>query len=206
MWNPLLHEFCLTEAEMTKFMQVKRTNLTLPTENHNVRRFSFQNKTYSIDNCCKRLPPAARSIYIFSNTKPSVKLEVFSRFNLLKVLAIFPKFERFNSFPIMITKLFHLRYLAISFCGNLPASISELPNLQTLIIHRNKYSPDMYLPGNIWIMRNLRLMHLEYTSCLPSPSREILNKHLVIGMPNLVELSVLSCTSCTNEVFFTFPI
>ncbi|XP_059276748.1 putative late blight resistance protein homolog R1A-3 [Lycium ferocissimum] len=229
--HDLLREFCLIEADTTKFMHVKRTYQvsTLPTPKHNVRRFSFQTQTYSPDVCCKLLPPVARSFYVFTQLElpcanryvsprhrvellPSshgiphfVTFEVFSRFKLLRVLAIFHEYERFGSFPLVITKLFHLRYLAVRCEGNLPASISELQHLQTLIIHGNEYRHST-LPGKIWMMKNLRHIHLGGSNYLPNPIREsTLNKQLVTGMPNLEELSGLCSTSCTNEVFSDIP-
>ncbi|OIT21578.1 PREDICTED: putative late blight resistance protein homolog R1B-12 [Nicotiana attenuata] len=229
--HDLLREFCLIEATMTKFMHVERTNSTLSlTQKHNVRRFSFQTEDYLVGDCCKILPPVARSIYVFSLlrrpftthynlrhrmrmrlrnllysdiTQHPTILEVFSRFNLLRVLAIFT--GAFHSFPLAITKLFHLRYLAVKCGGNLAASISELQNLQTLI-HAQFRSVITSLPGEIWMMKNLRHIHLERNSYLPSPRREsILNKHIVTGMPNLEELSGVCSTSCTKEVFFRMP-
>ncbi|XP_019241238.1 PREDICTED: putative late blight resistance protein homolog R1A-3 [Nicotiana attenuata] len=220
--HDLLREFCLIEAEMTKFMHVQRTNEapTLPlTQKHNVRRFSFQTQSYSADNRCNLLPPFVRSIYLFSRLRrpcaTSYTLlevlsisphhtvhEVISPFNLVRVLAIFH--EEFHSFPLVITKLFHLRYLEIQFRGNIPASISELQNLQTLISKQR--FPFTTLPGNIWMMKNLRHIHLVGGCYLPSPKREsIRNKHLVTWMPNLEELSVLCISSCTNEVFSRIP-
>ncbi|KAK4344289.1 hypothetical protein RND71_037383 [Anisodus tanguticus] len=229
--HDLLREFCLIDAETTKFMHVKRTYevSTLPKQKHNVRRFSFQTQTYSPDDCCKLLPPIARSFYVFSQLdlpyatryiSPRHRVEVlpysremphfvtfdvFSRFKLLKILAIFHEYEGFSSFPIVITKLFHLRYLAVRCDGNLPASILELQHLQTLIIHGNEYRCTT-LPGKIWMMKNLRRIHLGGANYLPNPTREsILYKQLVIGMPNLEELSGLCSTSCTNEVFSAIP-
>lgn len=57
-------------------------------------------------------------------------------------------------------------------------------------------------PGTIWMMKNLRHIHLEGATSLRS---DILNKHLVTEMPNLQEFSVLCSTSCTNEVFSIIP-
>ncbi|KAK6782717.1 hypothetical protein RDI58_020513 [Solanum bulbocastanum] len=131
--HDLLHEFCLTEVELTNFI---------------------------------------------------VNLEAFSHFKLLRVLAVFHGYKSFLSFLLIITKLFHLRYLQVRCIGNLPASIAELHNLQTLIYGR-EYGYTT-LPEKIWMMKNLRCMHMEEASYLPSPGRKsILNKHLVIGMPNV---------------------
>ncbi|OIT32015.1 PREDICTED: putative late blight resistance protein homolog R1B-17 [Nicotiana attenuata] len=200
--HDLLHEFCLIEAEMTKFMHVARTDPIRVTQKHNVRRFSFQTPSYSVYNYSKVLPHVSRSIYLFSGL---TGLEVFSRFNLLRVLHIFHEDERFDSFPLAITKLFHLRYLAVGFYGSVPTSISELQNLQTLITHGKNYR-NITLPGKIWTMTNLRLMHLGSNSYFPRPRRKgIPNKHNVIEMPNLEELFGLCSTSCSNEVFSGIP-
>ncbi|XP_070012636.1 putative late blight resistance protein homolog R1A-10 [Nicotiana sylvestris] len=200
--HDLLREFCLIEAEMTKFMHVARTDPVLPTQKHNVRRFSFQTPSYSVYNYSKVLPHVSRSIYLFSGL---TGLEVFSRFNLLRVLHIFHEDERFDSFPLAITKLFHLRYLAVRFDGSVPGSISELQNLQTIIIHGKEYR-NITLPGKIWTMTNLRLMHLGSNSYFPRPRKKgISNKHNVVEMPNLEELFGLCSTSCSNEVFSSIP-
>ncbi|KAM3304222.1 hypothetical protein P3S67_015254 [Capsicum chacoense] len=208
--HDILREFCLAEVEMTNFMHVKSTNPTLPTQKHNVCRFNFQTQTFLVGDCCKQLPPTARSIYLFcdslfSNRGSSVKLEVFSRFNFLRVLAIFHEDVEPPSFPLSITKLFHLTYLAIRCSGKLPASMSTLRNLQTLVIPVDGYN-NISLPGKIWMMKKLRHIHVGGAYYFPSPRRErIRNKHLPIGLPNLVELSAPYYSNCTNEVFSAIP-
>ncbi|KAG5609084.1 hypothetical protein H5410_020365 [Solanum commersonii] len=215
--HDLLREFCLIEAEMTKHMHVQRTHPILPTQKHNVRHFSFQTLSYSVENWFKIILPVARSIHLFSRLhllhKPRHKLlgtfpiyhrnpiihGFFSRLNLLRVLAIFNTIGYFESFPLVITKLFHLRYLQVPFYANIPKSISKLQNLQTLICSGNYF--DITLPENIWMMKNLRYIRLKGPSYLPSPRTE----SLVTGMPNLEELSILCYTSCTNEVSSGIP-
>ncbi|PHT97641.1 hypothetical protein BC332_33428 [Capsicum chinense] len=204
--HDLLREFCLTEVEMTKFMHVERTGVvfTLSTQKYNGRRFSFQMNSYSDDRRFKLLPSVARSIYLFSKTHNFVSLEVFSSFRLLRVLAVFDENKSYHSIPPVITKLFHLRYLQVRSHADLPASISELQNLQTLIYERC-YNHTT-LPEKIWTMMNLRHIHIWHVCYLPSPRRKsILNKHLVIGMPNLVEFSNLYFTNCTNEILSSIP-
>ncbi|CAN4087523.1 unnamed protein product [Withania somnifera] len=205
--HDLLREFCLIEVETTKFMHVETTDTvpTLSTQTHNNgHRFSFQNRGYSVVNRCKQLPSVARSIYLFSEKEQILELVVFSRFNLLRVLALLNGYKCFRSFPPVITKLFHLRYLQVRCYSNLPASISELQNLQTLIYERPyKHTT---LPEKIWTMRNLRHIHMTKACYLPSPKRKsIVNKHLPIGMPYLEELSNLHLTSCQNDIFSSIP-
>ncbi|KAH0756837.1 hypothetical protein KY290_020330 [Solanum tuberosum] len=212
--HDLLREFCLIEAEMTKFMHVVRTPFS-PAQKPYFRRFSIQ-EYYSLENAYKLLPPVARSIYCFSYLglpfEPHIKLlpilpiyrhdpiihGFFSCFNHLRVLVIFPAW--FRSFPLVITKLFHLRYLQVQFFRNIPESISELLNLRTLIC--DGYSLEITLPRKIWMLKNLRYIRLMAPSYLPSPR---IDKNLVTGMPNLEEFFGLCYSSCTNEVFSSIP-
>ncbi|XP_006355211.1 putative late blight resistance protein homolog R1A-10 [Solanum tuberosum] len=201
--HDLLREFCLTEVELTKFMYVE-TDKIVPTVSAQ-RHFSFQKKYgYTAIHRCDLLPSVARSIYLFPKILLRVNLEAFSHFKLLRVLAIFHGYACFRSFPLVITKLFHLRYLQMQCNDNPPASIVELQNLQTLIYGR-EYGYTT-LPEKIWMMKNLRCIHIRKACSLPNPGgKSILNKHLVIGMPNVEELSNLSFTSCTNEIFSNIP-
>ncbi|WMV22779.1 hypothetical protein MTR67_016164 [Solanum verrucosum] len=209
--HDLLREFCLIEAEMTKFMHVVRTPLS-PAQKPNFRRFSIQ-EYYSLENSYKLLTPVTRSIccfyYLNLPFEPRIKLlpilpiyrhdpiihGFFSCFNHLRVLAIFPVW--FGSFPLVITKLFHLRYLQVGCFGNIPESISELLNLQTLICDGNP--SDITLPRKIWMLKNLRYIRLGGATYLPSPR---IDKNLVTGMPNLEGLCY---SSCTNEVISSTP-
>ncbi|KAH0692111.1 hypothetical protein KY285_019208 [Solanum tuberosum] len=210
--HDLLREFCLIEAEMTKFMHVLRTPLS-PAQKPNFRRFSIQKR---IEDAYKLLPPVARSIYCFSYLglpyEPRIKLlpilpiyrhdpiihGFFSCFNHLRVLAIFP--SSFNTFPLVITKLFHLRYLQVPSLGNIPESISKLLNLQTLICDGD--SLQITLPRKIWMLKNLRYIRLGGATYLPSPR---IDNNLVTGMPNLEEFYGISYASCKNEVISSTP-
>ncbi|KAH0678150.1 hypothetical protein KY284_019235 [Solanum tuberosum] len=211
--HDLLREFCLIEAEMTKFMHVVRTPLS-PAQKPNFRRFSIQKY---IKDAYKLLPAVARSMYCFSYLDLPLQPRImvlsilpiyghdpiihgfFSCFNQLRVLAIF--LPLFSSFPVVITKLFHLRYLEVGcFDNNIPESISELLNLQTLIC--DGHSSKTTLPRKLWMMKNLKYISLGGITYLPSPR---IYKNLVTGMPNLEKFFSLCYSSCTNEVFSSIP-
>ncbi|TMW83279.1 hypothetical protein EJD97_002239 [Solanum chilense] len=197
--HDLLREFCLTEVELTQFMYVETTKV-VPTVSAQ-RHFSFQNSAIHLFHL---FPSVARSIYLFPDFTFRPNIDDFSHFKLLRVLAVFNEYNCFRSFPLVITKLFHLRYLQIRCDDNPPASIAELQSLQTLVYGRERgYTT---LPEKIWMMKNLRCIHIREAFYLPSPGRKsILNKHLAIGMPNVEELYNLSITSCTNKVFSNIP-
>ncbi|PIN01469.1 Apoptotic ATPase [Handroanthus impetiginosus] len=109
---------------------------------------------------------------------------------------------RFYNFPDEVLKLIHLRYLSITYSGNLPASISKLWNLQYLIVRQHmsisKSSRDQsYLPIVIWDMQELE--HLQIVgSNLPNPCGGAL-------LPNLLSLSDISVSSCKKEILERFP-
>ncbi|XP_049391750.1 putative late blight resistance protein homolog R1A-10 [Solanum stenotomum] len=213
--HDLMREFCLIEAEMTKFMHVVRTPFA-PAQKPNFRRFSIQKRIEDVY-AYKVLSPVARSMYCFSFLDPSFEPHTkllprlpiyrhdpiihgfFSCFNHLRVLVIFPTW--FGPFPLVITKLFHLRYLQVQYFGNIPESISKLQNLQTLIY--DCYSSHVTLPGKIWTMKNLRYIHLgKASNYIPNPR---IDNNLVTGMPNLEEVFNICYSSCTNEVFSRIP-
>ncbi|KAI3464144.1 hypothetical protein Pfo_031294 [Paulownia fortunei] len=107
---------------------------------------------------------------------------------------------RFYEFPIEVLKLVQLRYLALTYNGNLPASISKLWNLQFLIVRRHlsiKSSGDgSYLPMEIWDMQELK--HIRFMgSDMPDPCGAFL--------PNLLTLSDVSAHSCTKGVLERLP-
>ncbi|CAL5354604.1 unnamed protein product [Camellia sinensis] len=78
-------------------------------------------------------------------------------FKLLRVLEIC-----YNNafFPRELTQLFNLRYLAINlkYSCELPPSISNLSNLETLIIISTKWS-EVILPCNVWNITKLRHLY-----------------------------------------------
>ncbi|KAL7163297.1 hypothetical protein ACSBR2_039401 [Camellia fascicularis] len=78
-------------------------------------------------------------------------------FKLLRVLEIC----YYNAiFPRELTQLVHLRYLAINlkYSCELPPSISNLSNLETLIIISTKWS-EVILPCNVWNITKLRHLY-----------------------------------------------
>ncbi|KAI3464105.1 hypothetical protein Pfo_020768 [Paulownia fortunei] len=107
---------------------------------------------------------------------------------------------RFYEFPVQVLKLVQLRYLALTYDGNLPASISKLWNLQFLIVRRHmsitSSGAPSYLPMEIWDMQELK--HLQVMgSNLPEPCGA--------RLPNLLTLLDVSAQSCTKGVLESIP-
>ncbi|KAH6785779.1 hypothetical protein C2S51_038234 [Perilla frutescens var. frutescens] len=72
--------------------------------------------------------------------------------------------ESSTSLPEHLFELFHLRYLAFDYPFSIPAAISNLRNLQTLIITSNNHLKPVELPMEIWRLPQLR--HLLIVSCV----------------------------------------
>lgn len=106
---------------------------------------------------------------------------------------------RFYEFPLEVTELIELTYLALTCNGKVPPSISKLQKLKFLIIHQHfsirfRGAPS-YLPMEIWDMKDLRYM-------------QIMGRDLPSGdtlLPNLLKLLNVSSHSCTKSVFEGLP-
>ncbi|CAA0838701.1 Unknown protein [Striga hermonthica] len=129
----------------------------------------------------------------------------FRPFKLLRVLDSLAL--RFYEFPDQVLCLVRLRYLAITYDGEIPKSISKLRNLQVFIVRRHRvvksaYAPVSYLPMEIWYLDKLR--HLQCTGYdLLDPSSIGLDGSFLLE--NLVTLSGVSAHSCTRGVLARMP-
>ncbi|KAI3464150.1 hypothetical protein Pfo_020813 [Paulownia fortunei] len=117
---------------------------------------------------------------------------------LLRVLDVLT--IRFYEFPFEVLKLIQLRYLALTFNGELPTSISNLWNLQCLIVRQHlsikSSGAPSYLPTEVWDLQELK--HIRFMgSDLPDPCGALL--------PNLLTLSDVSGHSCTKGVLERIP-
>ncbi|KAL7153495.1 hypothetical protein ABFS83_04G172800 [Erythranthe nasuta] len=129
---------------------------------------------------------------------------VCSSLSLLKILDALT--IRFYEFSMEVVMLAQLTYLALTFNGNLPSSISNLWNLEYLIVRRHlsiigfggNYSS--YLPMQIWRMQKLKHVHV-MGSDLPDPPTEEEESLL----PNLLSLLDVTPQSCTKDVFERTP-
>ncbi|KAK6156442.1 hypothetical protein DH2020_010690 [Rehmannia glutinosa] len=138
-------------------------------------------------------------------------LDSLGNFRLLRVLDVLN--VEFSSYsphyllypPDELFELFHLRYLALAYPQNIPAAISNLQNLQTLIIHPVGASWSylerfmVHLPRECWCMPNLR--HLVSSSshalCIPEAAVSVLE--------NLQTLSVVKNLRCTPRTLRSIP-
>ncbi|KAL0318593.1 UNVERIFIED_CONTAM: Late blight resistance protein R1-A [Sesamum angustifolium] len=110
-------------------------------------------------------------------------------FDLLRVLDALTLY--FIEFPKEVVELIHLRYLSLTYNGKIPSSVSNLRNLQVLIVRQYPkiiFLGASILPVEIWNMPQLR--HLLFTeSNLPSLSGIEIDANNSVLLGNLQSLS-----------------
>ncbi|KAM3341141.1 hypothetical protein P3S68_028776 [Capsicum galapagoense] len=114
--------------------------------------------------------PSVRSFLVFASEEMELPREhtsfLHEAFRLVRVLDL--KYINFPKFPNEIVQLVHLRYIALS--GNfrvLPASISKLWNLETLIVRTKARELDIQV--DIWKMSQFKHLYTSGLSCLRGP-------------------------------------
>ncbi|XP_057801556.1 putative late blight resistance protein homolog R1A-3 [Salvia miltiorrhiza] len=120
--------------------------------------------------------------------RPKGSLENFS---LLKVLHVLRRNDYWDWEPSQVFDLIHLTYLAVNIPSSIvPPTISQLHNLQTLIIYRS----EVRLPVEIWRLSQLR--HLIAFSFHPLPHPEV----EAIPLANLQTFSLAMNFVCVEMI------
>ncbi|XP_012829202.1 PREDICTED: putative late blight resistance protein homolog R1A-10 [Erythranthe guttata] len=196
---------CNKEAAKTKFFYAFNCRAdALPEEGIKYqRRLCIRNNIlFAIEDVKDSMASAAtvRSLLctgVFQEYPVPLCLEHLRLLRVLEAISI-----RFYEFPMEVLKLAQLRYLALTYDGNLPTSISKLWNLQHLIVDRHlsiiKSGGNLsYLPIEIWNMKELK--HIQTMgSNLPHPCEGSL-------LPNLLKLRDVGPQSCTKDVLQNIP-
>ncbi|XP_031111776.1 putative late blight resistance protein homolog R1B-14 [Ipomoea triloba] len=208
--HDLLRELSLQEGEKENFMYVKKEHSTIYSAYaYNEQRLSF---TSGVDIISSKIDTSWKDICSFPNIyqstpvtssflsfgtigMPTQSETIFltSAFRLLRVLHLVG--HTFIHFPVEITQLIHLKYLALSYRPEFPLSLSKLVNLQTLVLET---SGVLILPTEMWEMEQLRHLHLKNTSFWPSHPMTSTK-----ALSNLQTLCFIDLNSCTREVFIS---
>jgi hypothetical protein len=183
----LLRDICISLCKEEKFLEVfEDTNLSFPNQS---RRLSLQVETPEcISSKC------ARSLLFFGqDTYSSGSNHLNWAIKHLKLVRVL-NFEQVKlySIPTKIEKLVFLRYLRIKSLElkDLPASICNLENLETLDMRGSKFLTR--LPKGIWKLRRLRNLYLYGAVSLPN--------HLDRNIRAMENLRVLSTISPNLEI------
>ncbi|KAK6153955.1 hypothetical protein DH2020_013594 [Rehmannia glutinosa] len=198
--HDLLRDLCIRIARDEKFLHVTNEFSSSSCEViGNSRRLSICSRIWGDFSHIEGSP--MRTILHFHHRA----FNSWKHFRLLRVLDVMT--VTLGSYPCHMDELFHLRYLALTFEGKkksnefvVPGSLSKLQNLQTLII-RLEYSPgSLYLPFEIWRMRQLRHL-IVFDGCLPDPSEGTCEQIL----ENVHTLSHVKRFTCSQRMLEMVP-
>ncbi|GFS30834.1 hypothetical protein Acr_00g0014430 [Actinidia rufa] len=170
--HDLLHKTCVLKAKEEKFLEVRafKSSSALPS---NLSRLGVHS---SMLNYISSNPASStlRSMLCFGLDERPLSLKewklIYKRFPLLRVLAAWN--VGIEVIPDDIHKLIHLRYLGLKSltAKTLPASISNLWNLQTLVVNAPCSNCPML---NIWKMKELRHLHFHRQLRLSEPPKKV---------------------------------
>ncbi|KAL7000822.1 hypothetical protein U1Q18_001972 [Sarracenia purpurea var. burkii] len=203
--HDMLHDLCLREAEEEKFLQEIKEFGHVPTLNK-YRRLCIHSRVLEYISS-KPSGPHVRSFLCFGGEQRELPREHASffheAFTLLRMMDI--KSISLPFFPVKIKNLVHLRYVALygSF-EILPASISDLWNLETIIVETSARS--LKIEADIWKMSQLRHLFTSASSRLrgpPAKARKGDKDPLV--RRNLQTISTISPESCTEDILARTP-
>ncbi|KAL3639939.1 hypothetical protein CASFOL_014907 [Castilleja foliolosa] len=198
---------CVGEAGKNKFFHVfnKYSDCLVEERTRNQRRLCVHNNIlFSIEEARNLMASISTSRSLLCNG-PHHRYPVPICFDNLRLLRVIDALTiRFYEFPIEVLELVRLRYLALTCDGKIPDLISNLSNLEILIIHRyfnivklQDKNESSYLPMEIWDMKELQ--HLEVMGA------DLLEPRPGALLPNLVTLLDANARSCTKGVLKGLP-
>ncbi|KAL4573301.1 hypothetical protein LXL04_020101 [Taraxacum kok-saghyz] len=205
--HDMLRDLCLREATEEKFLQVIKgqvqdSNSLIPYH----RRLSLHSHIMSFIHS-RPCGPHVRSFLCFPSEEKELSREhtsfIHESFKLVRVLDM--KSINISRFPIEITQLVHLRFIALS--GNfklLPPSISKLWSLQSLIIKTT--SRDLDIQVDIWKMSQFRHLRTTGSSRLHGPKAKTrMDNEDPFVQRNIQTISTISPDSCTENILARTP-
>ncbi|KAL0402603.1 UNVERIFIED_CONTAM: putative disease resistance protein [Sesamum latifolium] len=201
--HDLVRDLCIRKAREEKFLLYamdRYVDRLLPKPIKDQRRVSIPRSTMILFQ--NIYSPTIRTALYFQHCRlfPS-SLRGFRLLRVLDALKV-----TVMKFPAEVLELFHLRYLAFTrgyddLC--IPASISKLQNLQTLLIY--PYQGDNYFysaicfPAEIWGMAQLRHLIFFMLDPLSSPCARS------FALQNLQTLAMLLNFRCSKRIGQIFP-
>ncbi|KAG8378405.1 hypothetical protein BUALT_Bualt08G0134000 [Buddleja alternifolia] len=194
----IFQHMCVVEAAKDKFFHILSRHANSFGEGIRDQRglCVHKNVLFAIKDVYNSMASVSTTVRSLLCTGPHHQYSVPMCFVLRLIRVLDALTIRFYNFPIEVLKLLQLRYLAFTYDGKLPASISKLWNLQYLIVrpHLSIKSPEArsYLPKEIWNMQELR--HLQVMgSDLPDPPRGA-------SLPKLLSLLDINAHTLTKAV------
>ncbi|XP_057802578.1 putative late blight resistance protein homolog R1B-16 [Salvia miltiorrhiza] len=199
--HDLMRELCIRKAHESKFFlnmmdrHIEKEHFIESIENH--RRVSVDTSylSYLSSNGGSTIRSIRCSKYHL------VKLDFLEGVRLLRVLGAEP--ADVKSLPTQLFELFHLRYLGVRYSQHIPRILSNLQNLQTLIIReeQSKFGvgeacETLLVP---WCMPQLRHVYFSEKICFEDPIET------TCSLENLQTVSYVDSACCSEEILKKIP-
>ncbi|XP_059309731.1 putative late blight resistance protein homolog R1A-4 [Lycium ferocissimum] len=203
--HDLLRLLCLREGKAEKFFHVISKYFEVPPEKMEIQRRiclhpdALENWYLGMEK--GNSGPVRTMLYLRESHTFKFDYQCYnivnSHFQMLRVLDV--ESIPFSNFPSAIPQLVHLRYVTCTTGTEVPASISNLWNLQTFIVH--PFVSQFCLPLEIWNMSSLRHFY-PGGMYMPLPPKE----QNFSGLENLETLDSISvANSDWKEIFAAIP-
>ncbi|XP_057808830.1 putative late blight resistance protein homolog R1A-10 [Salvia miltiorrhiza] len=182
--HDLLRDVCVQNAHNENFLRVVDSTGERPDESP--RRISIHldalqaNSTHDL----MKSYSYVRSIVCMAGKPIDNPLVAYLSFVYLRVLDVLD--VCFRKFPHQIIRLVRLRYLALYYDGPLPASISKLHNLETLVHHHSSFHSYPLLSWVIWNMPKLRHLYVKPGCYFINPYRLSSSVSFLLDLQTLV--------------------
>ncbi|KAL8544403.1 hypothetical protein ACS0TY_004809 [Phlomoides rotata] len=191
--HDLVRDMCIRKAQEENFLVTDK--YVLPNGRKDERRISIGHSRFN--EICS---PTIHTILCFTTMLYDSSLAFLVSFKLLRVLEVI---HYRDCLPPQVFELFHLRYLALSFRDKIPAAISNLENLQTLIIcsgQKYTHCTLSHLPLEIWRLPHLRHLIFDGSYALPIPA-----VRPTLALEDLHTLTGISNFVCTEWILEMMP-
>ncbi|GFP92372.1 putative late blight resistance protein homolog r1b-14 [Phtheirospermum japonicum] len=203
--HDMIRNLCVQKAHEEKFLHVVRRYSDVLKEGANAsRRLSIHANTHHISEilCSGEIRNTSAHSLLCTGAHLVYPSGVYLGYRLLRVLDLL--IVHFSKFPVEITKLVNLRYLALTYNEQLPPLISKFRNLQTLVYRNLQFDPYPSLPVEIWMMPKLR--HICVTPILlPDPYNSKVFPDSCFLLENLQTLSEITNLRCDNDILKKIP-
>lgn len=204
--HDMLRDLCVKEGSEQKFLEVIKGQPFAASSQPYLRRLCIHSNVLDFISS-KHASKHVRSLLCFVSEEKSVPREhtsfIDKAFRLVRVLDLMS--ISFLRFPSDIVHLLHLRLVALNGDFNiLPASISNLWNLQTVVIRTTRR--ELKILADVWKMMQLRHLHTNGICFLqgPPPQTRKSYEDPFVGR-NILTLSTISPDSCTENVLARTP-
>ncbi|KAL9162111.1 hypothetical protein ABFS82_07G067800 [Erythranthe guttata] len=199
--HDLMRELCIRISRKENFL-VHVTDKGIPVEN--LRRIFINRNDL---NCLANIyRSTTRTVICFMElNKDSYKDLTYFRF--MRIICILSArcdmSDCIASLCVEDFNLFNIRYLAFPYPTKIPPTISNLLNLQALIIHESLNECKQSLPTKIWTMKELRHLICYRFGELPNPPDEGASSGY--GLENLQTLWEVTNLICTENILEMIP-